>query len=46
MRYHERMWTMIATCKKQQRSVCALLHESIKAKLNETPSPSRFTFAK
>ena len=40
MRYHERMWTAIATCKKQQRSVFAFLHESIKAKLAEKPAPT------
>ena len=40
MRYNERMWTMIATCKKQQRSVFTFLHESIVASLagNSTPS--------
>jgi hypothetical protein len=26
MRYHERMWTTIASCKKQQRSVFMYLH--------------------
>ena len=36
-RYHERMWTAIATCSKQQRSFFAFLHESITAKLNGKP---------
>lgn len=40
MRYHERMWTMIATCKKQQRSVFAFLERSIAATLTATPAPS------
>ena len=39
-RYHERMWTMIATCKKQNRSVFSFLRESITAKLNGEPAPS------
>lgn len=39
-RYHERMWTMIATCKKQNRNVFEFLQESISAKLSGTPSPS------
>jgi len=33
-RYHERMWTAIATCKKQDRSFSLFLCESITAKLN------------
>ena len=40
MRYHERMWTIIATCKKQQRSVFSFLHESIVAKRTGTATPS------
>lgn len=40
MRYHERMWTMIATCKKQNRSVFTFLHESIAAKLAAASSPT------
>lgn len=40
MRYHERMWSMIATCKKQNRSVFAFLQDSIAAKLAGTPAPS------
>ena len=39
-RYHERMWTMIATCKKQNRSVFSFLQESIRAKLEGNPTPS------
>jgi transposase len=39
-RYHERMWTMIATCNKQNRSVFSFLHESISAKLVGNPTPS------
>lgn len=38
--YHERMWTTIATCKKQGRSIYAFLLESITAKLNNKPAPS------
>ena len=40
MRYHERMWTMIATCRKQQRSIFTFLHESVAANRNGTASPS------
>lgn len=40
MRYHERMWTMIATCKKQQRNIFAFLEQSITAKLKGTATPS------
>ena len=39
-RYHERMWTAIATCGKQQRGFFAFLHQSIDAKLNRKPHPS------
>jgi len=39
-RYHERMWTMIATCKKQNRNVFSFLQESITAKLNNQQTPS------
>jgi len=38
--YHERMWTAIATCKKQGRSIYTFLLESITAKLNNQPAPS------
>ena len=40
MRYHERMWTMIATCKKQNRGVFSFLQQSITAKLAGKPAPS------
>jgi hypothetical protein len=39
-RYHERMWTAIATCGKQNRSFFHFLHESIEAELNRQPAPS------
>ncbi len=39
-RYHERLWTAIATCKKQNRSIYAFLLESIPANLNNQPAPS------
>ncbi len=39
-RYHERMWTAIATCDKQDRSFFRFLHESITAKLSGTTAPS------
>jgi len=39
-RYHERMWTAIATCRKQGRSIFRFLLESITAKLNHQPAPS------
>lgn len=39
-RYHERMWTAIATCKKQDRSFFSFLLESITAKLNGQAAPS------
>jgi hypothetical protein len=39
-RYHERMWTMIATCKKQNRSAFSFLQESITARLAGQPTPS------
>ena len=39
-RYHERMWSAIATCKKQHRSFFEFLHASIEAKLNQQPAPS------
>jgi transposase len=39
-RYHERMWTAIATCKKQNKNFFEFLHASIQAKLggNKTPA--------
>lgn len=39
-RYHERMWTAIATCKKQNRNFFNFLHDSIIAKQNRQPAPS------
>ncbi|MCR9296666.1 MAG: hypothetical protein NXI32_28500 [bacterium] len=38
--YHERMWTAIATCKKQNRSFFAFLLESITAKHNRQAAPT------
>lgn len=42
-RYHERMWTTIATCKKQGRNFFSFLHESIDAKLNQKQAPTLIT---
>jgi transposase len=42
-RYHERMWTAIATCKKQNRNFFSYLHTSIAAKLQNQPAPRLFT---
>lgn len=39
-RYHERMWTAIATCRKQDRNFFAFLKESITAKLKGQATPS------
>jgi len=39
-RYHERMWTAIATCDKQRRSFFHFLHDSIAAKLTGQAAPS------
>ncbi len=39
-RYHERMWTAIATCKKQKRNFFSFLLESIKAKQIRQPAPT------
>ena len=39
-RYHERMWTALATCRKQQRNFFDFLKSSIEAKLNKRPAPS------
>jgi transposase len=39
-RYHERMWTAIATCKKQNRNFFSFLEESITAKLQGNKAPS------
>ena len=37
-RYHERMWTAIATCATQNRSFFAFLHHSLVAKANLQPT--------
>jgi transposase len=39
-RYHERMWTAIATCKKQQRNFFSFLYEALKARADNRPAPS------
>ena len=39
-RYHERMWSAIATCTKQNRNFFEYLHASITAKLAAKPAPS------
>jgi transposase len=39
-RYHERMWTAVATCRKQHRNFFSFLHDSIKAKIKNQPAPS------
>ena len=39
-RYHERMWSALATCRKQQRNFFDFLKSSIEAKLNKQPAPS------
>ena len=42
MRYNERMWTMIATCKKQEKHFFTFLYASIHAKLSGTSAPILF----
>ena len=42
-RYHERMWSAIATCKKQNRNFFSFLHDSIGAYLNHQSAPSLLT---
>ena len=42
-RYHEWMWTAIATCGKQGRSLFHFLHESIEARINGLSVPSLMT---
>lgn len=42
-RYHERMWTAIATCTKQHRSFFQFLHASIDAKLTGQTAPTLLT---
>ena len=39
-RWLERIWTVIATCAQQGRSVFAFLHESVVAHFQRTPRPS------
>jgi len=39
-RYHERMWSAIATCKKQDRNFFTFLLDSVTAQLDQTPAPS------
>jgi transposase len=39
-RYHERMWTVIATCKKQGRNFFDFLQQSITAHLSNHPAPT------
>ena len=39
-RYHERMWTAIATCKKQEKNFFEYLHSSIQARLTGNVAPS------
>jgi len=39
-RYHERMWTAIATCQKQDRNFFSFLLESIRAKLANKTAPT------
>ena len=39
-RYHERMWTAIAACRKQNRNFFSFLKESITAKLQGRTAPS------
>ncbi len=39
-RFNERMWTAIATCKKQNRNFFSFLNDSIEAKLKQNKSPS------
>ncbi|NOZ39703.1 MAG: hypothetical protein GXP24_05695 [Planctomycetes bacterium] len=42
-RYHERMWTAIATCGKQGHSFFHFLHDSIDAKINGRSALSQVT---
>jgi hypothetical protein len=39
-RYHERMWTAIATCQKQRRNFFSFLHSTISCHLKNEPPPS------
>jgi transposase len=40
MRWCERIWTVLATCKKQQRNVFAFIHESVMAHWTKNKYPS------
>ena len=42
-RYHERMWTAIATCKQQNRNFFSFLLASISAQLRNQHAPSLLT---
>jgi len=44
-RYHERMWSVIATCTKQGRGFFDFLHGSIQAHLTGEPGPSLLPIA-
>ena len=39
-RYHERLWTARATCRKQQRNFFQFLQSSSEAKLKQLPAPT------
>lgn len=39
-RYHERMWTAIATCKKQNRNFFSFLLATLTAQIQDQPAPS------
>ena len=39
-RDHDRMWTAIATCRKQQRNFFQFLQSSLEAKLKQLPAPT------
>lgn len=39
-RYHERMWTAIATCRKQQRNFFQFRQSSLEAQLKQLPAPT------
>ena len=43
-RYHERMCSAIAICGKQCRSFYEYLNDSVRAKLNGQPAPSRLPY--
>jgi len=39
MDWSERIWTTVATCKKQRRNVLKFIHQSLLAHWNNTPYP-------